>query len=94
MTSGDVPEIRLDRTVRFVLSALCDAGGDRLPVGKIARIARLSPATVRLALADLEKGGLVRHALAPGYDRQPPRTVYWPTHDGFAVGAAVRRPGD
>ena len=92
--SGDVPEVRLTGAVRAVLNVLCDAAGSKLPVAGIARASRLSPATVRIALADLGKAGLVRHVLAPGYDRHPPRTVYWPTHDGFTVGAAVRRPGD
>lgn len=87
-------ELRLTGAVRAVLSALVAAGGSKLPVAAIARDARLSAGAVRVAAAVLEKAGLVQHTLAPGQDTRPPRTVYWPTHDGFTVEAAVRRPAD
>jgi len=65
-----------------------------MPVSAIARSAHLSPSAVRVALAELGKARLVQHVQASGHDRQPSRTVYWPTHDGYTVGAALRRPAD
>jgi len=85
-------DLRLTGAVRAVLSVLCAARGQQMPVASIARDARLSAGAVRVAVAMLEKAGLVQHVLAAGFDRQPPRTVYWPTHDGYTVGAALRRP--
>lgn len=82
--------MRLTGPVRAVVRALADARGSRLAVGQIARDARLSPTTVRAALATLGKARLVQHTLAPGADRQPPRTVYWLTGDGYKLAVAGR----
>ena len=68
-----------------MLRVLADNHGRRLPVATIAREGRLSATAVRTALATLGKARLVRHTLAPGFDRTPPRTVYWLTGDGIAV---------
>ena len=81
----EVPAVRLTRSVKAVMSALAASSGQRLAVAHVARDARLAPSTVRAALAELEKGRLVRHTLAPGYDLVPPRLVYWLTSDGVAV---------
>ena len=32
----------------------------------------------------------MQHVLTPGGDRQPPRLVYWPTHDGYTVGGLTQ----
>lgn len=87
MLSGvpEIPDVRLTAPLRAVLAALAAAHGRRLAVAHVARDARISATTARNALAALEKARLVRHALAPGVDRQPPRTVYWLTGDGAAV---------
>jgi hypothetical protein len=77
--------VRLTAPVRAVLRVLADNHGSRMPVATIARESRLSSSAVRVVLAGLGKARLVRHALAPGFDRTPPRTVYWLTGDGVAV---------
>lgn len=83
----DVPALKLTRPVRAVLRVLLAGRGRKLAVAHIATDGRLAAATVRVALADMGKAGLVQHVLAPGADRQPPRTVYWLTHDGYNVAA-------
>lgn len=85
---GEVADVRLTGTVRAVLKALVAARGRQLPVATLARESHRSGSAVRNALAELGKAGLVQHQLVREPDR-PPRLVYWPTHDGFTVGAAV-----
>lgn len=83
----DIAPLRLTGGVRAVLRVLHRNYGSRMPVASIARDGRLSAAATRTALAALGKAGLVRHTLAPGYDRTPPRTVYWLTGAGAEVAA-------
>jgi predicted AAA+ superfamily ATPase len=88
----EIPDLKLTPALRAVLRVLAANHGRRLPVATLAREGRLSATTVRAALAELGKARLVRHTLAPGFDRQPPRTVYWLTGDGVevATGQPVR----
>lgn len=79
--------MKLTGPLRAVVRVLAAARGIKLPVAHIARDARLSPATVRAALAELGKARLVQHVLAPGRDTTPARTVYWLTGDGYALAA-------
>ena len=82
--------MKLSGPVRAVLRVLGAARGRRLAVAHISADARVSPSSVRVALAELGKARLVQHALAPGADRQPPRMVYWLTSDGYAAAADQR----
>lgn len=82
--------MKLTGAVRAVLRVLGQTRGRRLHVAQISTDARVTPAAVRVALAELGKARLVQHMLAPGFDRTPARNVYWLTGDGWALAASQR----
>lgn len=87
--------MKLTGPVRAVVRVLAAARGTKQPVAHIARDARLSPATVRVALAELGKARLVQHVMAPTTERTPARAVYWLTGDGYTLATSqpdTRRP--
>lgn len=87
----DLPTLKLSGPVRAVLRVLGQSRGRRLHIAQISTDARVSPTGVRTALAEMGKARLVQHMLAPGFDRTPPRAVYWLTGDGYAAAASLRK---
>jgi hypothetical protein len=86
---GDIPEVKLTAAMRAVLRVMRDQHGHKLPVGVIARAARLSATTVRTALDVLGRAKLVQHQLLPSSENRPPRLGYWLTGTGVEVAASV-----
>lgn len=85
--------MKLTRPVRAVLRALHAQHGHKLPVGTIARQARLSATTVRTVLDVLGRARLVQHQLLPSSENRPPRLGYWLTGAGADVAASVAAAG-